>query len=250
MQSQFCNKYEKRIVIFIDILGFSNLVKNTDLDNLRKEENKEKARKNLENLIAALIFINNEISKIKNSKIASIQLSQFSDSLVISILESSDDLILIFYYLKSLQINLLNNYKILIRGGIVNGKIIHNEKMLLGPAMVDAYTLESKCANSPRIVVMPSVVKMYERYLKENEVLDDEKVLGKDYDGTFYVDYFNNISDDYDIDKMEYYNKIDEIIQGNSRSKDVSIKIKYYWMREKLKNTDYFKNKNLMNIKN
>lgn len=241
MQFNSYHKYEKRIVIFIDILGFSSIVKNTDLDNFRKGENKEKARKNLDNLTEALIFINNEISKIKNSKIASIQLSQFSDSLVISILESSDDLILIFYYLKYLQINLLNNYKILIRGGIVNGKIIHNENMLLGPAMVDAYTLESKCANSPRIVVMPSVVKMYERYLKENEVLDDEKVLGKDYDGTYYVDYFNNISDDYDIDKIDYYNKIDEIIQRNSSNKDISIQVKYYWMREKLNNAKFRK---------
>jgi len=45
-------------------------------------------------------------------------------------------------------------FKILIRGAITTGQLIHNENGgLFGPAMVVAYDLETNLANHPRIII-------------------------------------------------------------------------------------------------
>ena len=84
--------------------------------------------------------------------------------------------------------------------------------------MVNAYNLESKCAISPRIVVDPKVKWSYDKINKNDfgEIIEKEKILKKDYDGTFYIDYFN-----YDLDfysgenEEEYFRTICEIVKEN-----------------------------------
>ncbi|MBR6496504.1 MAG: hypothetical protein IKT28_05300, partial [Rikenellaceae bacterium] len=128
--------YENRIVVFIDILGFSNIVKST-VSTKKAESYTKKANKVLANLRSALQFIHKHFYELRaDYDNSSIQLSQFSDSIVISVLENSEELILIFKHLKLVQTRLLNKFDILIRGGVVKGLLIHTDNLLLGPAMV------------------------------------------------------------------------------------------------------------------
>lgn len=236
--------YENRIVVFIDILGFSSIVKNT-ITTQKAESYIKKANAVLGNLKSALEFIHKHFDELKlDYGDSSIQLSQFSDSIVISVLENSKELIIVFKHLKLIQARLLAKYNILIRGGVVKGKLIHTNSILLGPAMVNAYNLESKCALSPRIVIDPKVKWVYNKINKTDtgEILEKEKILKKDYDGTFYIDYFNYDLEFYSDDSdEEYFRTICDLIKNNIESSDISIRMKYLWMREKLKSSLNYK---------
>jgi hypothetical protein len=58
----------------------------------------------------------------------------------------------VFEILKRIQIKLIG-YEILLRGGIVVGKLLHENNIMFGPAFNQAYDLESKSALYPRIVI-------------------------------------------------------------------------------------------------
>lgn len=234
MELQSYDEYEDRIVVFIDILGFSSMVKITDNDNSKSTGKKNEAITTLVNLTEALNFIKEEVKILKSLNLPTIRLTQFSDSLVISSKEKSNEILFIFNFLKLLQVQLLSKYEILIRGGVVKGKVIHDEQILVGPAMVDAYNLESKCANSPRIVIMPSVRNIYDNERKKSGIEKNYSVLKQDYDGMFYIDYFNNLEPKFVESEIEYINKIGNIINMNLKRRDVTIKVKYYWMKSKL----------------
>jgi hypothetical protein len=232
-------KYEDRIVAFIDILGFSNIIKATINSNGE-----------LNNLGGALTYVHNYFNEISNDydDPSILQLSQFSDSIVISIsMKHSLEMTVIFKHLKMIQIELL--YKnILLRGGIVKGLLIHNHNLLLGPGMINAYNLESKCAMHPRIVIDPKVLWQFGRIdgNRQQERLINfnyENSFAKEADGTYYIDYFNDV--DFYLNhpggEKGYFKLLCNIIKKHIDSDDISVRVKYLWMREKLKNCQYFK---------
>jgi hypothetical protein len=163
-------KYEQRITIFIDILGFRNIVKKTELD----EEFTDKIfdvlnsmeSELLGNELFAEINIDNTDPKFERVKElrdlfseafkskSSIQISHFSDSIVFSIgLESDMNTMTLIEYLGRIIYRLWREFRILIRGGVSIDKLIHSENgILFGPAMVKAYDYETNLADFPRIV--------------------------------------------------------------------------------------------------
>lgn len=237
--------YEERIVAFIDILGFAEKIKVTE-----KEDEPEVAEAMLRNLSEAVRFFQTKIKKaieeldLPGRTIA----SMFSDTIVVSIPKAeSAGVLYLFELLKELQINLLLK-DILLRGGIVHGKLVHTEQLIIGPALVNAHNLESKSALYPRIVIDPRVLFLYVRNngeTKKNLRLKDydyHLTFTEDFDGTSYVDYFNSV-DEYVPMKntTAYFAKMNEIIsKGTSRStKDIGIRMKYMWMKKKLEQSNY-----------
>ena len=167
----------------------------------------------------------------------------FSDLIVFSQPQSeSVGVLAMFAALKKLQISMLNK-NILLRGSIVFGKLIHKDNIIIGPALVNAYNVESKSAVYPRIVIDPIVVNLY---LRKDGIIqagrrrikdfDYEFTFSDDFDGTYYIDYFNCI-DDYltDSESKLYYLKMEKLIQKGKNNKDTGIRMKYLWMNEKLK---------------
>lgn len=231
-------KYENRIVAFIDILGFENIIKST-----------LKSQIELENLGNAIAYIHDYFNSVKQSYADSsiFQLSQFSDSIVISVsMKNSHEMLTIFKHIKTIQINLLSK-GILLRGGIVKGKLIHNENMLVGPGMINAYKLESKCALHPRIVIDPKVLWQFRRVngVKQIERLKDfdyEKSFAKEADGTSYIDYFNDVKGYLQRDDKihDFFSHVCNIVAKYIDNEDISIRIKYLWMREKIKTCEYY----------
>lgn len=237
----FSAKYEKRVVCFIDILGFSNIIKKTAKETTG-------VNISLQKIVNALNFIHFHFAELSFDYEGLIQLSQFSDSIVISFpLKNRSEMIVLFKNIKYVQVQLLSGYGILMRGGIVIGNVIHNESLLLGPAMIDAYMLESKCAMSPRIVIDPKVVWQYRKAVKECEkkgMFDNEPTFIKDLDDTYYIDYFNFYDVDFYLNgnPQKYYSEICEIVRDNVNSTDISIRVKYLWIRNKLKKCALYKN--------
>jgi hypothetical protein len=224
-------KYEDRIVCFIDILGFSNMINKT-------RGSFEGANSVLSNIVEALNYIHESINRLKTELTTSACISQFSDSVVISIPNTTEEnKVEFFKHLKEVQVYVLEKYKILMRGGIVRGKIIHNQSLLIGPAMIDAYTLESKCAMSPRIVIDPKVTYPY-----RTETFG--MTIKKDSEDLYYIDYLNFDNSYFSSDKEleSYFSDICNMVKTGAKSDDMSIRVKYLWLRNKIKRSIHYKN--------
>lgn len=164
--------YQDRITVFIDILGFRNIISETENNEKFAQEIFDVLNSMSSEKIANEMFL--EINKmdqneeemkeliefqslISNRLVqeSSIQITHFSDSIVLSIgLENDMNAMSMIEYVCRLMYKLWRDFKILIRGGIAVGKLIHiNNGALFGPAMVKAYDLESSLANYPRIIL-------------------------------------------------------------------------------------------------
>jgi hypothetical protein len=88
---------------------------------------------------------------------------------------------------------LLRKYGVIVRGGVTVGLARASRGLLYGPAIVQAYLLESKQAKFPRIIVHESVLDALKSQATEDQapVFRDsgERVLVKDADGQWFIDY-------------------------------------------------------------
>ncbi|POS00675.1 hypothetical protein Q361_1324 [Flavobacterium croceum DSM 17960] len=245
-------KYEQRIVAFIDILGFKEIVKQSEKDTAK-----------IELLFSVLEYIKDwETSEKWNLKFVEIEedaqkkgvdkfdirgktnSTSFSDSIVVSVKtdnninEMTSTLIVNLAYIGSV----LMEQGILIRGGITIGDIIHNEKgTVFGQGLIEAYMLEAKSAIYPRIILSDKLIK------ELNYPLEQKK---NRYPYHQYIDRFEDGC--VGFHQMNYYQVIDSwtemtiekmtsslsnvrkvIIQGLDISfESPEIFKKYIWLKE------------------
>jgi hypothetical protein len=228
-------KYQNRIVCFLDILGFKGHIKNT------LTSSGEDDLPNIENIISAINNIRYFTDIDKREENENKEVTQFSDSIVISFLATEESGV--FYSLLEImwiQINLVL-HGILCRGAIVRGKLIHTEKYLFGPAMVDAYTLESKAAMYPRVILDESIIKAGIEYHGRHHLPHHEKdsimsLLRRDTDGMYYIDYITRAQSELNDPELDYPNylfQLGSIISSGLNSTDPSVAIKFRWLKEK-----------------
>jgi hypothetical protein len=163
-------KYENRLVAFIDILGFSEIVKQSK-DNTDKIKliysvlNYLKDWEISNNWDLELIEIEEDAQKkgVDNFDIkGKTNSTSFSDSIVVSVKvddnvnEMTSTLIANLAYIGAVLIE----KGILFRGGLTIGNIIHNEfGTVFGQGLIDAYLLESNSAKYPRIILSDKLIK-------------------------------------------------------------------------------------------
>lgn len=130
--------YEKRIVAFVDILGFKTIIEDSVCDtSLRRK------------VLEATEIIHSR----RGGKIEGTQVTTFSDSAVISYpLNMRNALFYTIIDIIHLQLE-LGNKGLMLRGGIAIGDVYHDDDIVFGPAMNEAYFLESKVAKFPRVVI-------------------------------------------------------------------------------------------------
>lgn len=236
--------YEDRIVAYIDILAFADKIKLTE-----NEVKPVEAAQMLNSLTSSVRFLQKRISKsIQDSELPTGTLaSMFSDTIVISIPKAeSNGALHLFEILKELQIQSIEK-NILLRGGIVHGNLVHRDQLIIGPALINAYNVESKSALYPRIVIDPRVLSLFVREngapIKDFKIRDYDFHLtwSDDFDGTSFIDYFNSV-DEYipDGNTKKYFEILNEMINKGIRyQKDTGIRMKYMWMRKKLELANY-----------
>ena len=207
---------EDRIIAFIDILGFKELIQCAEKTNDYTK---------LANLIEESIELFNDLNPIND-----FQFTQFSDSFVLSCRSFGfDDSMLFMTHLQDL-INLFLPKKILLRGGITIGKVVHTEKVLMGIGMIRAYELENQLATYPRIIIDNDLIDYWNGYFY-SAGLNFEKVLevSKDSDGFYFMDYINKSNLPPNRDML--HNKSYELLNSNNSS----LMKKGVWLSEKLK---------------
>ncbi len=162
--------YEKRIVAFIDILGFKEIVKESEsdpskIDLLYSALHFLKVWETSDRWDLKLVEIEEDAQKkgVDNFDIrGKTNSTSFSDSIVISVKvddntnEMCSTLIVNLAFIGAV----LLEKGILFRGGITIGNIIHRENgTVFGQALIDAYLLESKSAKYPRIILSDKLIK-------------------------------------------------------------------------------------------
>jgi hypothetical protein len=167
--------YEQRAVLFLDILGFSQLVK----------DGKE------HRLLAALQHLQGRA--LEAQALGKMNFTAFSDCVVVSTpLDGGAGALRIIYYAQFLALDLLSR-GFLTRGAIVAGPLFHEGGIVLGPALVDAYALESKKALYPRILVSSDIITTtVAGFLKSTDrsLVDSLSFFREDFDGYYHVDIF------------------------------------------------------------
>lgn len=230
--------YDYRICCFIDILGFKTHLNETI------QENGDDFIEKIQEIKGVIDLANSILKALDNAIFKSKMVTQFSDSIVLSfkIEEKSGvfDALINF-----LHVSLEFAYKgFLTRGGISVGKLIHTEKHIFGPALVEAYTLESRVANFPRIILHPDVLEVARHFpLGVNTSTDElESVLAclsKDDDGYYYIDYIEQALqelDDHNYGLIPYLFSLKNTILKWLQSDDESVLEKIEWLRIKYNN--------------
>jgi len=138
--------YAERYVAFLDILGFSEIVRQTDQDTLPNRF--DALAKTLEDINAR----DDEPDQI----FGDFQFQSFSDSIVMSYSAKESGLLYLFSAVRQLAQNLHGN-GLLMRGAIAKGKLHHVGPVMFGPAFLDAYRIEHEIAKYPRIVLSKDV---------------------------------------------------------------------------------------------
>ena len=230
------------MVAFIDILGFREIIAHT-IDAAGAEDTNA-----TEKLINAMDFLGKTLEPpIEWVRIVegykgktSIKFTPFSDSVVLSCAYSQpedifDMLITIFWA----QVNLIAA-GIMCRGGIDFGLALHDDKLILGPAMVQAYELESKHAIFPRILLSKKVYMTAQKSIGNNETMKRfgwklESLIATDTDGHHFINYFNSEVGSMHGDVWESHReKLHSIVNKGLAIKNAKVWEKYYWVKEKL----------------
>jgi hypothetical protein len=220
--------YENRIILFLDFLGFKEIVERTKAD-----------RQYLHNLLDAIDLLH-QVGRDDAELSKSQRITTFSDAVVLSY--AVDEESAVFYLLTDVAFAIIElaSKGFIVRGAITLGKLIHTNKYLVGPAMVRAYELESKVAKYPRVLVDTRLVSVArkahsERHTGNHEARYVSSFLMKDSDGHRFIDYISwrgvvyvtGLDDD---DYPLYLRDIGKIIVAGLKKTDASVLSKYLWM--------------------
>ncbi len=237
--------YENRIVAFIDILGFSALLDETvgknGIDNEKRIDEVIRAY----GMIRGIWDLDKRVGGQLVSTSSSKRVTIFSDTIVVTFrAEEPSEVFYTLLEIKWLIMRLLD-HRILCRGAVSLGKLIHTDEYIFGPALVEAHLLESKAALYPRVILDRSVVETGATFKDSGHSRQEERkyvesLLEKDSDGMYYIDYFFKAQselDDPDYDFPAYIDNLGEIIRkglmASAHHSKVDLRIKYSWMRER-----------------
>jgi hypothetical protein len=224
-------KYEDRIIVFLDFLGFRDIVGRTNND-----------RGYLHHLLQAIDRLSS-IGKSTSDISKSHRITQFSDSLVLSyhVNEQSG----VFHLLLDVAFAIIDlaGWGFLLRGAVTSGRLIHSDKYLLGPAMVRAYDFESKVAKYPRVLIDPGLIDIAQRahashHSGEHEVEHVSQFYARDFDKKYFFDYvsFQSVVEHVGMDRdtyPEYLVAIGRMVLVGLKNRDPRVLEKYLWLHAK-----------------
>lgn len=117
------------------------------------------------NALAYMVDLQKRIS-LKPHATTRVRTTCFSDNIGASVVveglgqpEQQKAVLKLLRLLGAIQLYYLREFSILCRGGVALGQCFHNDDVIFGPALVEAYTLELM-ADTPRIVVADPVVAL------------------------------------------------------------------------------------------
>lgn len=199
-------EYQNRLTCFIDLLGFKSaidqslnepLIASALFDLFEQFRGAE-----LEKVVYGTVPYLTETGMISaaehhGDKIVDamdshfdLVVTQFSDSFVVSAPANNPSACnLLLMGLRLINVQFFFNLGMLMRGGMAVGKLVHKRGgALFGPAMNEAYAIESKLAVYPRVVVSDEVFDFYNKTLVLAARASGEPFIQRGFDGVAYFD--------------------------------------------------------------
>lgn len=222
--------YEERILLFIDFLGFKEIVGETERNPSR---------------LAPLIAAMDTLSKLKDDQafFKSEQMTQFSDCVALSY--SATETSGVFYLLDAMALAVIDLAALgyLVRGAVTVGPLYHSKHHVVGPAMVQAAEMESKQAIYPRVIVDRKVFDIAAKHRQPNHAPEDEigyvrNLICPDDDGHWFFDYISWDSvvahaGMEDEAYGDYLTGIGRLIERGLTNGDPLIAAKYLWLHRR-----------------
>jgi hypothetical protein len=195
--------YEIRYCAFVDVLGFSNLI----ADLAKGKISHETVRAILQRVHKPPLEIARQFAN------CDFKAQSISDAVCVSTAATPTGLAHLLQTLSALTQDLLyEGY--FCRGGVVKGKLYHQDDVVFGEALVHAYRLESTIAKYPRII-LPREVALEAKQLKE--AIPKEDYVRQSGDGAFFVHTLLPMTDPPSPDLQssfdEYWNGMGATIQ-------------------------------------
>lgn len=185
-------KYHNKVVCFMDILGYKNIVNQTRNCN------------NLSDIseLPTLSIIMQQYEKATETNDNKLTVRTFSDCMYVFCDLEDIEILLDFITTFQLQIfrgggvnnqnlenKLVPDKLILARGGITYGEMYSSNNNFWGPAIIDAYQLESEIAIYPRIVIDYKFINAYvDKFNPNLDFIDTDS----DFPYLNYIKYLHN----------------------------------------------------------
>lgn len=172
--------FQERYVGFIDILGFSALVRSA-----------ANAPQNIQLILRALQdmkALEKRHNGLQDARTTAFRAQNFSDSIVMSSEVSPNGLWYLMLSVDALCFGLLQA-GLFTRGGVSKGLLYHDDEVVFGPGLLDAYHLESQIARHPRVIVGRDVYRDANSYCDDRDVWKtyfDSRILRAD-DGPAFL---------------------------------------------------------------
>lgn len=207
--------YEQRVVAFVDILGFKEIIARSATDEAlvrRIYGALDLRHDNFAEVFAAEVGLNRTSADFDDL------FHTFSDCIVISVRPQIEEVGLLVFMVFRVCRQLLGN-GFFSRGGVAKGSLYHRVDkqfdtigssivqssgplpvpMVFGPAFVDAYNFESAHADGPRVILQQGVWKDIDSYCSKNS----DKLahflrahVKRAADGPAYIDIFADLEND------------------------------------------------------
>ena len=177
-----------------DILGFREMINDLDKRALSVDE-----------MRALLSFIHRPIGMSTNLWPTGFRAQSISDAVAISTNVNYAGLYEMLRALEGLTVQLLER-GFFIRGGLVKGPLFHDENMVFGRALVDAFRLESEFAKYPRVMATREVWLDFEKYREQQKepIIFDNWMQQAD-DGPMFVHTLRG------LEKFAYQTKLENV---------------------------------------
>jgi hypothetical protein len=212
-------EYKEKIVAFIDILGFTNLINQTTEDDAKH-----------------IAFFNKHISHVleilKDQYDRMFSIKMFSDCICISCDDGPYELDCIVDEICFIQLY-FSISGIFVRGGLSRGRHYENENIIYSKGLIKAYHLEKESIY-PRIIIDPDLF---------DSVKDKSDNIMKSPDGKYFLDYLDNATMgglEYDEFLEQHKNAIVIEVQKNISNPRVIDKFKWLADYHNTKFKSYF----------
>ena len=219
--------YRQCFVAYVDILGFRALIERLQPDDLTPLANTLRQA-----------MIEGRIGTYRAERVICYYAKMFSDTVTMSAPVNRCTPLQFLSRVSGFQAALAF-HGIFLRGAVTLGQHFEDNKILFGPALLQAIDLEGTVAKWPRIVIHPSVVSLYisQQLPSPAENFEKEQVeafLRQDSDGIRYLNYMRFFCEECAPEKRgeEFlYHHRDYIIkEAKSNSAKLDVLAKYHWL--------------------
>ncbi|MCP3775217.1 hypothetical protein NLX71_18255 [Paenibacillus sp. MZ04-78.2] len=203
---------KNHFVAFIDLLGFSSMVKK-DLE----------APDGTNKYMEELFRVHQETIQLAGGVI-NLDVVQFSDSVILATEFKKENFNEFLWLITKYQFTLFSR-GILSRGGVAYGKHYYNNGFLYSLGLIEAYNIESKIAKNPRVIVSSDLLELL--YENEEAMVTSKLPLIKENDGLLFLDYLSFCEDGIEL-------FLDTITRGLENG-DPKVREKYNWLSDYIK---------------